>query len=118
MIENLQGDKAGQKEGHTPKNAATNVQDDSTPYYLTLPRERRCILALATAGSEGVLRHDLDEATGAQNSPEYVRRLRVMGWEIKTERIPHTDRDGRRVRVGRYRLAMGQIEAALKQGRA
>ncbi len=68
--------------------------------------------ALARA-ADGVMRRDLDAFIGTQNAPEYISRLRTAGWEIKTERVPMVDRDGKKISVGRYRLASSQREAAL-----
>ncbi len=55
----------------------------------------------------------MDIAVGAQNSPEYISRLRMKRWQIVTERVPMIDRDGKKIRVGRYRLASSQREAAM-----
>lgn len=65
-------------------------------------REKRLLSALAQGG---VLRHELDRIIGTDNAPEYVSRLRLAGWEIQTERVPSYDRDGSKIRVGRYHLS-------------
>ncbi len=72
------------------------------PYKPKSQRERRVLAALVNGS---VIRHDLDTIVGTDNAPEYVSRLRLAGWDISTERIPVIDRDGLKVRVGRYCLS-------------
>lgn len=74
-------------------------------------RELRGLIALVKS-ENGVMRYDMDVVMGAQNSPEYISRLRVSGWAITTERVPIVDRDGRRVHAGRYFLSLRQRELA------
>lgn len=50
-------------------------------------------------------REEIDRIAGASNGPEVVRQLRVLGWEIPCELVPHIDRDGLRGRHGVYCLA-------------
>ncbi len=108
---------AGEKKGRAPNNAADNLHGNSTPSFVPVKpksqREFRCLKALARA-ADGVMRRDLDAFIGTQNAPEYISRLRTAGWEIRTERVPVVDRDGKKISVGRYRLASSQRETALE----
>lgn len=99
-----------QKKGRAPKDTAIKVHCNNTPTYPIRPRDKRCLWAIAQAGDSGALRFDLDTATGTSNAPEYVRRLREMGWIIETERVPLIDRDGKKIRVGRYHLAANHLK--------
>lgn len=103
--------------GHTRDGAVQdNIHINGTPYQTPIKpksqRELRGLRALVD-NPGGVYRHDMDVAIGAQNSPEYVSRLRQSGWGITTDRVPMIDRDGRKIRVGRYRLASSQRDTAI-----
>ena len=94
------------------KKAAPTAAHESHPHHNSSKhplepksqREKRLLSALAQGG---VLRHELDRIIGTDNVPEYVSRLRLAGWEIQTERVPSYDRDGRKIRIGRYQLSRG-----------
>lgn len=67
------------------------------------PRERRLIEVLECRTE--CSRHDLDRLAGYENSPDGIMRIRrKYGLDIKMERRPFIDRDGRKVRVGYYWL--------------
>lgn len=89
----------------TPKAAHTNQNHDSNSPTLLKPKSQREYRLLSALVKGEVMRYELDLIIGAQNSPEYVSRLRMAGWDIRTERIPMIDRDGHKVRVGRYHLS-------------
>lgn len=63
-------------------------------------REYRTALYLTKFGS--VSRKELDDVSGALNSPEVVRNMRNNGWDISCGRIEVQDRDGRLCRPGIY----------------
>jgi hypothetical protein len=92
------------------KKATTKAakKTENHPNNLTqplLPKSQRELRLLRALVSGAVMRYELDLVIGAQNSPEYVSRLRMAGWAIRTERIPMLDRDGHKVRVGQYQLS-------------
>jgi len=67
------------------------------------PRERRLIEELECRPE--CSRHDLDRLSGYENSPDGIMRARrKCGLDIKMERRPFIDRDGRKVMVGYYWL--------------
>ncbi|HMT91990.1 helix-turn-helix domain-containing protein [uncultured Thiothrix sp.] len=88
--------KAAQKTENHPNNLTQPL----------LPKSQRELRLLCALVSGAVMRYELDSVIGAQNSPEYVSRLRMAGWEISTDRIPMIDRDGKKIKVGRYHLSV------------
>ena len=89
----------------TPKAASEVQKHDSNLTQPLLPKSQRELRLLRALLSGAVMRYELDSVIGAQNSPEYVSRLRMAGWAIRTDRIPMLDRDGHKVRVGQYQLS-------------
>lgn len=75
------------------------------------PRERRLLLRLQSGPCD---REVLDGAIGATNTPDVVFRLRSRGFALPCERIEGTDRDGCKVRWGRYSLTAGDRELAAR----
>lgn len=74
-------------------------------------RENRLLHFLANRPEVG--RQELDQLTGAANSPDLVMRMRrKYGFDINTERRTVLDRDGRRTRPGWYSLAKADLPMA------
>jgi len=86
-------------------NSATGTTDQvelSNTNQLS-PRERRLLEELECRPE--CSRHNLDRLSGYENSPDGIMRARrKYGLDIKMERRPFIDRDGRKVMVGYYRL--------------
>ncbi|MFZ1342934.1 helix-turn-helix domain-containing protein [Thiothrix eikelboomii] len=101
------------KKKATPKAADQTPNHDSNSHPLPKPKSQREYRLLSALVKGEVMRYELDLIIGAQNSPEYVSRLRMAGWDIRTERIPMIDRDGHKVRVGRYRLSSEHVAVAV-----
>lgn len=101
------------KKKATSKAAHETQNHDSNSHPLLKPKSQREYRLLSALVKGEVMRYELDLIIGAQNSPEYVSRLRMAGWDIRTERIPMIDRDGHKVRVGRYRLSGEQVAVAV-----
>lgn len=89
----------------TTEAAIKHQKHDSNLTKPLLPKSQRELRLLRALVGGAVMRYELDSVIGAQNSPEYVSRLRMAGWAIRTERIPIIDRDGYKVRVGQYHLS-------------
>lgn len=51
---------------------------------------------------------------GCNNLPDVVKIMRRRGWKIITTTKPTKDRDGHKIRIGRYNLPPNQIEAATR----
>lgn len=65
------------------------------------PRQKR---ALAALWNHAQTREALDRISGSSNSPDVIARLRSKGLDIPCTTISVTDRDGKNVRPGVYRL--------------
>lgn len=68
----------------------------------TLPTNPRQLRVLKALAKEATSRRDLDAIAGALNSPELVSQLRKRGLDIKCNKTPMLDRDGRTVYAGIY----------------
>jgi hypothetical protein len=86
----------------TPDND-NNISKSEPRLTKSKPRDRRCLLALAT-NPGGIMRDDLDRAVGTSNSPQYVMHRRLEGWDVTTDRPRMIDRDGGVTHPGRYHM--------------
>jgi len=81
------------------------------------PRNRRALSALLAAP---LSRKQLDQTVGCSNSPDLVRKLRLLSLVIPCVRQPVVDCDGNKTWYGIYSLTAGDkalVRAALKPGR-
>ncbi len=81
----------------------------STLYSNLPPKETRMVRAFLRIPV--ITRTDMDAIAGTVNSPEYVRRLRLRGLQIVTERFSVRTEDGI-ARPGRYHLLPESRETA------
>lgn len=80
------------------------------------PRELRVLKHLMA--SRSAMREVVDRVAGSSNGPDVVARVRrKLNIEIKCDRVPATDRDGKPCKPGRYSLSQDDriIVAAVLQ---
>jgi hypothetical protein len=103
----MQKNKADKVPAHEIQNHPSTIK----PIIPNSDRVKRLLVALSIGAK---MRHDLDGIIGTDNAPEYVSQARAMNWHIKTERVPMTDRDGKKISVGRYHLSLEHRALAAK----
>jgi hypothetical protein len=79
------------------------------------PRNRRLIELLLSADGGMVSRHAIADDVGCVNVADLVRRVKAGGVSIESGEREHTDRDGRRSRIGLYGLTTDEARAKAKQ---
>jgi len=57
-------------------------------------------------------RTSVDEVAVCVNGPQEIRRLRIKGFELPCERVPHVTWDGRDIKRGIYHLTDADAEKA------
>lgn len=68
------------------------------------PRQQRILAALNSTSKDGILSYDLRQIAGCMNIADEVMELRRLGVSITCELEPFTTLDGRKSKIGRYRL--------------
>lgn len=90
-------------------NHSTNTNQAKQTLRINSERQYRLILAILET-ARGT--NDLIRIIGANNVPDVVMRLRRKGWIIHTKLVTVSDRDGRKVEAGTYKLDNSQFEQA------
>ena len=79
------------------------------------PGKARLLRLLLAADGGMVSRHAIADDVGCVNVSDLVQRVKDSGVPILSDDREHTDRDGRRSRIGLYGLATDEARAKARQ---